>query len=155
MEYIKNGLYNIKDKYFEDFKSAFFSHNKNESRPHYFLFKDSDGVFWFIPLSTQVKSYSDKIKRDTKKYRKCIFYHIGKIAGVDRVFLIGNMFPVTDIYIKKPFTISKIHYIVKNKRLVKEVNKKANEYLALVKYNKIVPKINILQIKDELMNNKK
>lgn len=154
MDFIEHGLYNIKDSYFENFPSKYFSDNKKEKRPHYYAFKDSDGILWCIPLSSQTSAYELKIKQYLENHKICIFYHIGKINGVDRVFLIGNMFPVTEEYIKKPFTISKVHYVVKNKLLIKEIQKRAKKYITLVKYKKLKPNVNIMQIKEILMNNK-
>jgi len=153
MELYKNGLYNIYDKYFTDFKSKFFMDNKSENRPYYYLFKDEDNILWVIPLSTQIENYKDKINRDENLHKQCIFYHIGKIGGNDRVFLIGNMFPVTAEYIKKPFTISGTPYIVKDKNLISEINKRAKRYLSLVKQGKLQPNVNIMEIKNEFKNN--
>ncbi len=150
MKIIENGLYNIKQQYFTDFHSEFMVDNKSENRPFYFTFKDNQGLFWLIPLSTQTKSYKKKIKKDEIKHGNCLFYHIGKIAGVERVFLIGNMFPVTPNYIKKPYTISNTHYIVADSNLIKDITKKAKKYLALVENGKLKPNLDIMHIKSLL-----
>lgn len=153
MVVIQYGLYNILDKYFEDFKNDFFEDNKTENRPHYLSFKDKDDIIWFVPISSQVEKYKKKIERDEEKYGKdkCIFYYICKIAGSESVFLIGNMFPVTEKYIKKPYTLSNVHYIVKNKFDINNINKRINKYLILVEMGKIKSKIDIMKIKDNLL----
>lgn len=153
VDIINYALYNIKDIYFEEFRSKYFSDNKCENRPYYCAFTDKKGIIWFIPLSTQIESYADKIKKDEAKYGNCLFYHIGKINNINRVFLIGNMFPVTANYIKKPYTIGNTHYIVGNKELIKQIHKKAIRYLALVEHNKLDPQIDIMKIRAELYKN--
>lgn len=150
MDVINYGLYNIKDIYFEDFRSDYFTDNKCENRPHYCTFTDKKGIIWFIPLSTQTEAYAEKIRKDEENHGSCLFYHIGKINGVNRVFLIGNMFPVTADYIKKPYTIGNTHYVVGNKELIKQIHKKAVRYLTLVEYKKLKPKVDIMKIKAEL-----
>ena len=154
MDIIEYGLYNIKDKYFSDFKNNFFVDNKCENRPHYCTFTDKKGTIWFIPLSTQTEPYKKKIEKDEKKHGDCLFYHIGTISGIERVFLIGNMFPVTKEYIKKPYTINNIHYIVCNKNLIRQIHKKASKYLLLVEQGKLSPNVDILSIKEYLHNKK-
>ena len=67
MGIIEYGLYNIKDKYFSDFKNNFFVDNKCENRPHYCTFTDKKGTIWFIPLSTQTEPYQKKIEKDAAK----------------------------------------------------------------------------------------
>lgn len=150
MDIIENGLYTVYDKYFKDYKSQWFCDNKSENRPYYVSFVDEDNITWLIPLSTQVDNYKKKILSDEQKYKICLFYHIGKVMGKERVFLIGNMFPIADEYIKKPYTFSGIHYIIKNKQLIKELNKRAKRYLLLVEQGKLRPKVDILSIRDEI-----
>ena len=151
MNLIENALYTVSDCYFTDFKSEFMVDNKNENRPFYYLFKDSQGVPWIIPLSTQVEAYKKKIEKDTKKYGNCTFYHIGKIAGKERVFLIGNMLPVSEAYIKKPYTINKKHYIVGDLSLIKQISKKSKKYLSMVNYGTLKPHLDIIKIKNSLL----
>lgn len=118
MSVVINGLYSVSDTYFKEFESRSFCDNKNENRPYFLPFKDENGILWLIPLSSQVENYRDKIKRDEQKYKECLFYHIGSVMGKDRAFLIGNMFPVTEEYIKKPYTFSGRHHIIANEQLI-------------------------------------
>ena len=89
----------VKDEYFERFKSNYFTDNKSENRPYYLSFKDKDNIIWLIPLSSQTANYQSKINHDIGKRGECLFYYIDKIHGEDRAFLIGNMFPVTQEYV--------------------------------------------------------
>lgn len=150
------GLYSIKDSYFSDFKRPYWMDNKNEGRPYYYLLQDSDGVHWVIPLSSQVENYERKIVREEAKRGagNCIYYHIGKITSAKRVFLIGDMFPVSVGYIKKPYTIGSVHYIVRNASLNKAVYSKAMRYLKLVSTGKMHSRNDIMGIKRTLLKPK-
>lgn len=99
MNIVDYGLYKVKDEYFNRFKNEKFTDNKAEKRPHYLSFKDKDNIIWLIPMSSQVDNYQLKINKDTAKYGECLFYYIAEIHKINRVFLIGNMFPVTPEYI--------------------------------------------------------
>ncbi|WP_373163424.1 type III toxin-antitoxin system CptIN family toxin [Agathobaculum sp. Marseille-P7918] len=147
---VQFGLYSIKDQFFQDFKSPYFPYNKFENRPYFCSVKDSSGIWWMIPLSTQVDTYQKKIQADEKKYGMCLYYHIGLIAGYKRVFLIGSMFPITEKYIKKEYTMAGTHYVVKNAKLIKEVQKRAKKYLSLVEHSKMKPSIDVIKIRNAL-----
>lgn len=153
MNIVEFGLYSVLDQYFTDYQSEFLCDNKGENRPYYCSIIDSDGIIWLIPLSTQIDSYKQKIARDEQKFGAggCLLYHTGTIMGKERVFLIGNMFPVTDTYIKKPYTFSNIHYIIQNQDLIKQVGKRANKFLALVKQGRFKPNLDIIKIKTDLL----
>ena len=150
MTIIQHGLYTLSDAYFDRFKNKYLPDNKQEKRPYYYAFTDKDGMIWLIPLSSQTESYRAKIIQDEAQHKKCLFYHIGKIAGIDRVFLIGNMFPITNKYIKKGFFISGIHYVVGNEQLIREVRTRATRYLSLVRDGKLRPNADIVGIKKAL-----
>jgi hypothetical protein len=153
MSVVPHGLYTVSNEYFVRFKSPYLTDNKLENRPYYYAFRDKDGIIWLIPLSSQVESYSNKIARDERRYGsgRCLYYHIGKIAGKNRVFLIGNMFPVTQDYIKKEYTLFGQHYVVRNEKLIKEIHPRAVRYLSLVRDGKLNPTVDILNIRDELL----
>lgn len=154
--YQKSGLYTIKDKYFRDFESDYWVDNKQENRPCYYLFSDKDGIFWMIPMSTQVDNYKEKIKKIEEKRGEgnCIYYHIGLVAGVERVFLIGDMFPVSDEYIKSPYIINHIPYVCRNNNLVASVHSKGMRYLRLVEQGVMKSRNDILGIRQALLNRK-
>ena len=102
---VANGLYKLKDCYFTEFGNALMMDNKQESRPYYYLYQDPEGIDWAIPLSSQVNNYRRKIAAiEAKRGKgKCVYYYIGKIASVDRVFLItrrhGSMAVVIAVYV--------------------------------------------------------
>lgn len=146
------GLYCVKDDYFDKFKTFNdFKDNKRENRPHYCTFIDKDNIIWLIPLSSQTETYKKKIEKDEQTYKECLFYHIGKVNGTERVFLIGKMFPTTEVFIKKPFIFSNKPYVIENEELTKKLNKKSKKFLSLVKNGKLSPDIDIMSIKAALL----
>lgn len=151
MELVTYGLYSVSDKYFADYKSEWFCDNKNENRPYFLSFLDKQGVIWLIPLSSQVQKYKNKIECDIQKYGSCLFYHIGEIYGNEKAFLIGNMFPVSESHITKPYTYSGKHYIVNNEQLIKDIKKRATKFLLLVEQGKLKPNVDILSIRNDLL----
>lgn len=153
MDFVEHGLYIVSDQYFTDFPSKHWMQNKSERRPHYYALKDKSGIIWLIPMSTQVENYKRKIEREEIKRGKgnCIYYHIGKIAGKERVFIISDLFPVTTNYIVKPYTISSIEYIVKNEKMNKEIKRKTLKYLRLLEQHQLSDNNNIIDIKRQLL----
>lgn len=151
---VVHGLYTVKGKYFSDFKRPYWMDNKNEHRPYYYLLKDNDGILWVIPLSSQTNNYAMKIQKveQSRGSGNCLYYHIAPIASIDRVFLIGDMFPISEDYIKAPFTIDRRHYISRNKRVNSVVQSKAMRFLKLVEQGKIKSRNDIMGIKRILMN---
>jgi len=81
-----------------------------------------------------------------------LFYHIGTIKGKDSVFQIGNIFPVTEKYIKKAFTIQGQPYIVKDITLRKALHSKSMKFLSLVQQGKLTPNLDIIALKQILLD---
>jgi len=150
---VVHGLYSVKNKYFEDFKNPYWMDNKNEKRPYYFLLRDKDGVLWVIPMSSQIENYKRKIAREEVKrgVGNCIYYHTGKVASKERVFLIGDMFPIDESYIKGPFIIGEIHYVIRNKKLNAELYSKAMRFIRLIEQGVIKSRNDVLGIKKFLI----
>ena len=145
------GLYNVKDEYFDDFRSDYLPDNKQERCPYYYAVKDIDGIIWLIPISSQVVAYSAKIEKDIEKRGECLYYHIGKLKGREYVFQIGNMFPVTEKYIKKPFSLQGSPYTVEDETLIKALNKRFKKFLRLIQQGRLKPNVDILAIKQALL----
>ena len=151
-----HGLYLVKSKYFLDFKRPHWVDNKQENRPYYYLLKDKDGIPWVIPMSSQVENYKEKIERVEKNrgVGNCLYYQIGVVTSKERVFLIGDMFPICEEYIKSPFKIGHSHYVSRDKKLNSELYSKAMRYLRLIEQGVMKSRNNILDIKKELLANK-
>ena len=149
----EHGLYVINPDFFSMFPNADWLFNKERGRPTYYSFRDSDGLLWMIPISTKVEEARPKIAKAEARYGagNCLFYHIGIIAGQERVFRISKLFPISEKYIDHEYTISAIHYIVKTGSLNDELEKKAKTFIALVEQGKLQSDCNILEIKKYLL----
>ena len=66
------------------------------------------------------------------KGKPCDIIHILKINGDESAFLIQDMFPITDEYIERPYTINGIHLVIKDKNDVDTIRKKANNIYLLI-----------------------
>ena len=151
-DYREHGLYIIRDSYFERFPSQEWVSNKGENRPHYYAIVDSSGLMWMIPMTTKVDGIKRKIAKEEKKRGRgnCLFYHVGIIAGTERGFKIGDMFPVTEDYILRAYKVQGQEYVVQNKALISEIDRRATKYLNMVENNAIKPPFDILGIKNKL-----
>lgn len=145
------GLCIISDDFFKDFPDVRHMSNKHESRPYYLAIKQQDGIVWVVPLSSQVEKYKAKIEEDEKKHKDCLFYYITRLKGRESVFLVGNVIPVTEKYITKPFTISGKPFVIQDKQDIKKIKSKLSRYLTMVRNGKIKPNVDILGIEKRLL----
>ena len=154
MELQENGLYIIQDAYFVTYGRQDMLQNKNESRPHFYAIKDPSGLYWMIPLSSQVDNYRRKIKKVEEKRGtgNCIYYHIGVIAAKESAFNISKMFPITPKFVKRSYNVNRIPYIVENKSLIRAVRSKATRYLRLLEQGVMQDTNNVLVIREQLLN---
>ncbi len=149
------GCYIIKDDFFRIYNDPFLKGNKNGNRPHYCCFKDNDnkGLFWVIPMSHQIDKYEKLLEKQLKKHKSCDIVFIIKINNDKSAFLIQDMFPITEKYIERPYTINSIHLIIKDKKQIDIINQKAKNIYRLihrgVKFNPTQP--NVLDIKNRLL----
>lgn len=108
---IQNGhFYFLDNQYFIDFPDKQLMSNKEETngkphnRPCFFAFMDkATGLYWMIPLSTQVKKYKAIYWHKINKYGSCDTIVFGVVLGYERVFLIQNMCPISEKYIKNEY----------------------------------------------------
>lgn len=105
--------------------------NKEESRPHYYCFQDDiDGIYWMIPLSSKIEKYKHIIEMKKAAGKRCDTIHIAKLAN-DResVFLIQDIFPITEKYIEREYKIGRNPLMLTNERTVKEIERKAKRVM--------------------------
>lgn len=124
-------FYFIKNEFFEKVKDSELMKNKKNGikRPCYYCFKNrlDDKTIWFIPLSSKVekykKIYNHKIEKQKRQGKKVSIDTIvfGNVANIYSTFLIQNMFPVTEEYIKNQY--------IKNNVKIKLSNKLKNEII--------------------------
>lgn len=95
-------VYHIKDEYFEFVKDdkLMKNHENGNTRPTYFCIKNTNSkILWFIPMSSKVEKYRNLQKQKIEKNGVCDTIVIGKYRRKESVFLIQNIFPITEKYI--------------------------------------------------------
>lgn len=132
---LERGFYIIKDSFFEEMNDSFLKGNKSGNRPHYYCFKDSTtSIYWVIPMSSRLLKYEAIIARKVSKYNQCDTIYIATLDnGQKSVFLIQDMFPITEEYIERQYTINGNHLRITSERTEREITKKARTVLALIK----------------------
>jgi hypothetical protein len=130
---IKKGyIYHIKQEYFNLVKDdkLMKNHEHGNLRPTYYCTKDKDGLYWFIPMSSQVEKYKVIVKREIKKYGKC--NKIVVDTNEKSTFLLQNMFPCLPKYIDHMHTI-KGNLIKIDDDIIQKIDKSFNNILYLHK----------------------
>lgn len=152
-------FYFLDAQYFIDFPDKCLIQNKstnnnpNHDRPCFCAFLDkSTGLYWMIPISSQVgkfqKIYADKVK----KYGKCDTIMFGNVLGHTKAFLIQNMCPVTDSYIHAEYIDKKSGKPVRiDGRLEKKLIQTAKKVLTLHRRGTPLIFSNVLNIEKYLI----
>lgn len=136
VQYVKkHGFYLIKDSFFEDMKDPYLKGNKAGNRPHYYCLKEiHSDIYWMIPLSSRVEKYKAIIAKRQKAHRPCDILHIVKLDNnKESVFLIQDMFPITDEYIERSYTIAGNPLCLTSEHVAKTIDQKARRVLGMLK----------------------
>lgn len=131
----KTGFYIIKDAFFEDMAEPYLKGNKNGNRPHYYCYEDSaSGLCWMIPLSSRIDKYKKIVDGKKKDGKPCDIIHIVKLDD-DResAFLIQDMFPITEEYVEREYTIAGNHLMLTSEHTVKDIEQKARKVVGMLK----------------------
>ena len=154
-----NGFYIIKESFFADINEPFLKGNKQENRPHYYCFKDHNTVlYWMIPLSSKVEKYQQIIEQKRIENKPCDILHIMMTDnGKKNVFLIADMFPITEAYIEREYMIAGKHLRVTSEHEIRTIKRKARKILSMLKRGiKFMPtQPDVLRIQKLLLENKK
>ena len=131
----KCGFYIIKNQFFLDMNDPYLKGNNEENRPHYYCFKDQiDGIYWLIPLSSRIEKYQRIIEKKMQYGKQCDTLHIAKLDnGKQSVFLIQDMFPITEDYIEREYTISGEQLFITSEHTVKIIDRKAKKVMSMLK----------------------
>lgn len=131
----ERGFYIIKDKFFKDMNDPYLKGNKEANRPHYYYLKeDETGLIWMIPLSSRIDKYKKLMNKKIEKGRPCDIIHIIKLDnGKESAFLIQDMFPTTEKYIEREYTINNNHLMVTSEHSAIEIEKKAKKVMNMLK----------------------
>lgn len=154
----KTGFYIIKDKFFEDMSDPYLKGNKAGNRPHYYCFEDtSRGIYWMIPLSSQIDKYKRIVEKKEKAGKPCDIIHIVKLDDSRQsAFLIQDMFPISDEYIEREYTIAGNHLMLTSEHTAKEIEQKAKKVMGMLKRGvKFMPtQPNVIAILEKLKQSK-
>ena len=151
----ENGLYTIKDKFFEDFPDKYLKGNKEGNRPHYYSFKDKKtGLNWVIPCTTKVQRCRNIEAKDIKKYGRCDKFHFIYFGKKENVILIQDMFPITEEYIDREYEIFGKPWIIKSKKELMEIETKVKRIMKLIRnnVNYMPTRADVLKIEQELIS---
>jgi len=111
-----HGFYILKDEFFEEMSDPYLKNNKDGNRPFYYCVKENVGVktiFWMIPLSSRVEKYKGIIASKIENKKPCDGLYVCKLpSGVESAFLIQDIFPITEEYIEREFTLGANHLIL-------------------------------------------
>ena len=131
----KTGFYIIKDKFFEDIPDPYLKGNKAGNRPHYYCFEDTAiGIFWMIPLSSRIDKYKRIIDKKLSAGKPCDIIHIVKLDDSrESAFLIQDMFPITEEYIEREYTIAGNHLMLTSEHTAGIIEQKARKVMAMLK----------------------
>lgn len=124
----KHGFYIIDDCFYIKFDDPYLKGNKTENRPHYYCFADDKhkGIYWVIPMSSRIDKFKKIIEQKQLQHKPCDILHICKLSN-DKysAFLIQDMFPITEQYVKRPYTFAGNPLILVNEKDIQEVERKA------------------------------
>ncbi len=130
-------FYYIEDKYFIEFPDTMLMQNKEmingqaHNRPCFYAFQDSNTLlYWMIPISSRVNKFRGYYNKKVAQYGSCDTIVFGELLGHEKAFLIQNMCPITEIYIKNEYVSSNVPVRIDG-ILEKELISKAKKVLAL------------------------
>lgn len=148
-------FYFIKDQYFIDFPDPFLMQNKGQQhdRPCFYAFKDNNtGFYWMIPFSSKVVKFKQIYQSKVNRNGRCDTIDFGPVLGHEKAFLIQNMFPITQDYMKEEYIDSNSNVPVRiNGAFETQLTNKARRVLTLQRrgFNLIYP--DVLSIEQKLL----
>ena len=149
MDIKKNGFYLIKKEFFDKINDPYIP--TKENRPVFFCIQDKTNseLWWVIPMTSQL----DKANKFISKYgeEKCYKFEINTTMDKS-VFNIQDLFPITSKYIDREFKIDGVHYVIKDKNLIKKVEKKASKVISMAMVGEKIlnTSVNVQRIKNIL-----
>lgn len=131
----KTGFYIIKDDFFAEVNGPYLKGNKEQNRPHYYCFEDSEnGIYWMIPLSSRVDKYQRIIDKRLAAGKPCDTLYIVELDNNRKnVFLIQDIFPITADYIEREYTIAGNPMMLTSEHVAREIEKRARRVVGLLK----------------------
>ncbi len=153
-------FYFLNDQYFLDFASnnktlmgnKETTNGSSHDRPCFCAFKDNkSSLFWMIPISSQVSKFKTIYTKKVAKYGRCDTIVFGDVLGTEKAFLIQNMCPVTNAYIKNEYIHCGVPVQLDN-RLFNDLQQKASKVLALQRKGHKLIFPDVLSIEHDLLS---
>ena len=131
----------LSDQYYEDFQDKYLMQNKEvisnvlQDRSCFFVFNDNSipEIHWLVPISSNYTKYKGLYDKKIQRYGKCNTIRFGEVLGKQAAFLIQNMCPVTEQYIREIYVDKNGIPIKIDGRIVDDVVANAREVLAITK----------------------
>ena len=134
---VKNGFYIIKDIFFEYVNDPYLKDNKDGNRPFYYCIEeevDNKKLYWMIPLSSRIEKYRRIIEtKETLNKPTDGLYICTLPNGKESVFLIQDMFPITEKYIQREYTLGGNHLVLVRENDINKILTKAKKVKNLIK----------------------
>lgn len=90
--------------------------------------------YWMIPLSSRIDKYSRIMEKKEKAGKPCDILHIVKLDDSrESAFLIQDMFPITEEYIEREYTIAGNHLMLTSEHTAREIEQKARKVMGMLK----------------------
>ena len=87
-----------------------------------------------IPLSGRIDKYRKIMEKKEKAGKPCDILHIVKLDDSrESAFLIQDMFPITEEYIDREYTITGNHLMLTSEHTAKEIEQKARKVIGMLK----------------------
>lgn len=136
---LENSIYFGKNEFYKIIRSVGGAWNDSKERPIVCLIKlsENDKIYWAIPMGNwnhrdenAQKRILGYMGRDNSDIRSC-FYHVGN-TDIKSIFFISDIIPITEKYIDREYlhNITKSQYVIKNKKLISELIRKALRILS-------------------------
>jgi len=101
---------------------------KGDIRPVYIVKKDKNtGLYWVAPCSKQWDKYQNLISLRQSDNKSTSGIQLLKTFGVKSVFLLQDMFPVSENYINTPYIIRNQHVNVTNPNKISDFERISND----------------------------
>jgi len=136
-EMILCGFYILKDHYFDEMNDPYLKNNKEGNRPFYYCVKEvtnTNHIYWMIPLSSRTDKYKKIIESKLSNNKPCDGLYVCKLpSGTESAFLIQDIFPITDCYVDREYTLGSNHLILPYEDDIAEIEMKARKVIRLLK----------------------
>lgn len=143
----KNAFYIIKNEFFDKVQDPSLPFLKN-GRPSFYCIEDKNNrnILWVIPMTSKIEKVNKIIEKQGGT-DKCNIYYINPTEKAS-AFNIQDIFPITINYIEREYTKNGKHYVLKNIKLINEVEKRAKILInaKMLKKKMVANEINVQEI---------